>query len=343
MALLWGDGFDQYGTNQAIALSNGYSAFAANSISTVNPRTGLYSVLFTSLNFSYFRRILDASTPTVGVGIGFRANATPSGNAMGIRFETAGGTALVRIALNPELRIVAYSGNTATVLGQSPANAINLSAWQHIEAKLIRSATVGYIEVRIDGILSFIVAGLNLGATDCNAVSFGNPNSGAGGNINMQVDDFVIWDGTGATNNDFLGDRRCFTSFLTADTAFADWVPSTGLTGFNRINASPPVDTSYIEGLAPGAISEFQKTAIGIASSNIAGIIVVSRHQKTDAGTSTIRLGIHSGAFVSNGPEIVPATSFSYQRQIFELDPNGSVPWTKAAADAATIRITREA
>ena len=95
---------------------------------------------------------------------------------------------------------------------------------------------------------------------------------------------------------------------------------------------------------AVGNISEFGVQPIGIATNDIAGVIVIGRAAKIDAGTATFRLGINSAGTISNGPAETPnvAPSFSYFNHIVERNPNGNIPWTRTTANAALPRITRE-
>ena len=348
MALLWADGFDHYGTDNTMLTQMGYSFFSNGTIggNTV-ARTGTGCVRWTNYNFSGLGRNLDAAITTCITSFAINPVSAVASNNMGVRFLISGATVtLCRVVIGTLNQVQVYNG--AALVGQTANNVVPTGTYTSIQVKVIRSATVGSIEVRVNGGTSvggvtLTVSGLNLGTIDIDSLQLGSQVSDGTGGCNFYFDDWIICDNAGTTCNDFLGDRRCDTGYPNADTATMQWTPSTGTTGFNRVNTTPAVDTSYLEAGTVGNIAEFARPPIGISTTDIAAVMVVARVTKTDAGTATIRLGVHSGATVLNGPSIVPGvTTYAYVRQPFEVDPNGSIPWTKASVDAMTTRITRD-
>jgi hypothetical protein len=336
MALLWAEGFGAYGTSLAIAASNGYQTFAPSSLSTVNPRTGPYSALISTSAAKAIRRTLDTAQPIVGSGAAFRWNTAPAATTNnGLILEKAGNTQQIRMGFGNDLSVNILN-SAGTVLGTTGPNAFSLNTYVYAEIKC--DATNGIAQLNVSNNPPVIVTGLVLSSTT--SVCLGNPVSGAT-SYNYQIADWTIWDGTGTKNNDFLGDRRCVTVFPNADTALNQWQPTPAGSAFSCVDNVPPVDTTFIEGLNPGDITELQKAALGIATNDICGVVLLGRVAKTDAGTSTFRLGINSSGHVLNSPEIAPNTTFGYFRNIVELDPNGNIPWTQTAVDAALLRITR--
>lgn len=343
MAVIWAEGFDTYGTSVTFLSQNGYSNvsnFSNNlKVDATNPRTGTHCLRITNYNFCGIRRTLNASISTCISGFGVCINSAINSNNMGIRFFN-GATLLGRIGFNSNLGINVYNA-AGTLVGASANNLFTLGSYQNVQVKIVRHATLGSIEVRVSGNPVVIVNGINTGASDINNVELGSIVSDGTGACSFDFDDWWICDTLGGVNNDFLGDRRCATSFPNADVT-ADWTPSSGTVDYDMVNDNPPVDTNYIEAGVAGNIFEATKPPIGFQSNDVAAVVVQARVMKTDAGTSTVRLGVHSGAFVSNSAEIVPGTTFAYAQQIFDLDPNGNIPWTRTNVDAMTPRLTRQ-
>lgn len=345
MSIIWAESFDFYGTNTANILLRGYSEYSALLATGASARTGngYMRCSITSGN-RLLTRVLDTPLDTMGIGVAQRWVNLPGNEAHrspGIRFNGPG----VVVVGNSSLGLSVYVGST--LVGSTSPNQWVLGSYYWIETKVINNndgggLNSGSVEVRLNGDVVLVVNGLNL-AAQISSFSIGKISTSGFNTIEAWFDDLVVWDTAGTTNNNFLGDRRCFTSMPDADTAFADWVLSSGTDGFALIDELTPDDAGYIQADNPGDISEFEKEPIGIATNSIAAIMLVARALKTDAGASSIRLGVHSGAFVENGTEHNLNTTVAYFQEIFENDPNGDIPWTLASVDAATIRVTREA
>jgi hypothetical protein len=343
MALIHADGFDHWGTFANMILA-GWSG--NGTVTTIHPRTGTYSCRTDQTfgpgigsqmvyNFGGVRTV-------VGCGIALFMTDMPStNNTIGIQFQTAAFAAAMTMTISAAGEVLIRSGNqVGTILGTSATGVIVAGSFCYIEIKSTAHATLGTVEVRVNGQSVLTIINGNTGGS-YGAIAFGKQGTN-NDSPGMWWDDLVIWDTTGARCNDFLGDRRCFTSFPTADTAEADWAPSTGVNGYACIDEVPPSDVDYVEAATAGDISEYDKTTVTIDTNDVAAAVVFARAAKTDAGVSTFRLGLHSASFVTNSDEIFPGTGYTFYERIFELDPNGNVPWTKTAIDDAFVRITRE-
>jgi hypothetical protein len=343
MALVWVEPFDQYGSagglNPPLPLNAGYTVF--NITGWPAGRTGLFSVNLNASLGGIIRRPLDnPGVSILGQGAGW-AISSPGANSVnnyGFRFESAGPVMECTIVPLSNNGIGVYD-RTSVLKGSSASNILIPGSFSWVEAKVTMNAggviNTGIVEVRVNGNTVLTVNGINLP----NTFAFHALGS-LGGSNSTNMDDWIVWDNTGAVNNDFMGDRRLFVSYPNANLATQNFTPSVG-NAFDRINDVPPVDTSYIDGAAAGNISEFSKDLIGINSTDIAAVVVLGRLFKTDAGVASGRLGINSNGFVANSAELFPGTTGSFFKNIVERDPNGNIQWTKAAVDAAALRITR--
>ena len=354
MSIIWAESFDLYGTSIAALLLRGYTT-PGTTVTTVNNTGGRTGPGFFQSNSSSssnrgITRVLDTPLNTVGSGVAMATMDAGSDTYRnhGLAFGVGGNGFAYKVSTGADLSLKVYNGTT--LLGSSAPNVITIGPYFWVEMKIINNidggggaANTGSIEVRCNGDVVLVINGVNI-TSAISSVSLGNQqsNSGGGSTYTMRWDDWVIWDTNGTVNNDFLGDRRCFTSMPDADTAFADWSLSTGVDGYALIDELSPSDADYIQADNPGDISEFEKAPIGIDTNDIAAVVVIGRALKTDAGASSFRLGVHSGAFVENSEEFLPSTSAAYFSAVFERDPNGDIQWNQTSVDAATIRVTRE-
>jgi hypothetical protein len=290
-------------------------------------------------NGGWISRALDnPGVSVLGQGVAFNTNGFQADglNNHGLIFQdtAAGNFRIVQLA-NGDFGVY---DSTNTLRGRTPPNVIIPNSYIWLEAKFVQNAggviNTGSAEIRVNGVQKLVVNGLNV------PNGFANHQFGGFGSVTVRYDDWIVWDNTGANNNDFMGDRRLLVCFPDANGVLQDFVPSVG-NAFDRINDAPPVDTSYIEAAAAGNVSEFTKSAISINSTDIAAVVVWGRLFKTDAGVAAGRLGINSNAVASNSAEIFPGTTGTYSRYVVERNPDGGVPWSKAAVDAALLRVTR--
>jgi hypothetical protein len=127
-----------------------------------------------------------------------------------------------------------------------------------------------------------------------------------------------------------------------SDGVLQDFVPSAA-PAWDCLNNAPPVDAGpYVDGAAAGDISEYGKSAIGVNSNDIACAVIIGRLFKTDAGVASGRVGINSNGNVVNSAEQFPGTNGAWFRLFQPTNPDGNIPWSRPAYDAANLRLTRE-
>lgn len=350
MSVIWAEGFDFYGTSTVELAKRGYVITRGGTDINVvqnssNARTGLGYLTVVSTTNGGIERVFDSALNEVGAGFAMMVttlNNSNNGTIPGLYFGDVNFSGILKLVTNTNLGLSVYSGGTN--LGSSANNIFATNTWFYVEAKVTRNSggtNTGSIVVRVNGVTVLAITGINL-VNQWTRCSLGNLGEASGTNMAFRADDWVIWDTNGTINNNFMGDIRCASQMPSADTAEADWVPSTG-SGFSCIDETVPSDTDYIQANNSGDVSEFQKSAISIATLDIAAVVVVARALKTDAGPSTIKLGIENGGSVIEGSDKVLTTSAAYYSSIFERNPNGNIPWLKSAVDTADIRFNRVA
>ena len=134
----------------------------------------------------------------------------------------------------------------------SGSGAVNSSTglfppWIFLEFKIVYHPTSGSVEIRSNGNTVAKVTGINTvvsGNNYANSCSFNLVMNNGPATL---MDDLYICDGTGASNNDFLGACKVETNFPLADGTLNTWTPSSGSSGSAMVNeVGSDGDTSYV-------------------------------------------------------------------------------------------------
>lgn len=299
------------------------------------------------------RFVLPATHATAGIGSRVWLTRIPTGNGDNPvihQFRDGSNAVLVSIVVTPTGAISAYRGgdNTnwatsgATLLGTTTGPVLVADSWQHVETKCLFSATVGTVEVRVEGTPVLALTVQNTGAGPCAQVANINTASGSGVETRYYMKDLAVWDGAGSVNNNFLSTIQVYELIATSDVSL-NWTPSTGTTGYNLIDEAPPNDdTDYIYAVSPApSPALFGLSNLPADVTSIKGLYTVVRSKKTDGGDGNLRVGLKSGATTGLGTDRPVTTTYAYWTDMFELDPNTSGSWSPSTVDAVQLQLNR--
>lgn len=345
MALLWCDGFDHYGTSTTKMLDGAWAEMSGSpSLSTANPRTGTTAL---ALGQSTVRRVLGGAKTTVGLGAAFYLNALPTitGAHRLYEYRDANNAPQVSLWIDTTGTVSAFRGSSGgTLLGTTSSPVLTANSYQHVEAVVFFSQTVGTIELRINGVTVLSLSGIdtcNTALVECSQVIIG------GGFIGLSthfVDDLFAYDNTSSYNNTFIGDRRVLTLFPDANTATADWTAVGAASGYLCIDeANPNDDTDYITAATVGLVSQFGLQNLPGGISVINGVVMVERARKTEAGTANTQVSIVSGASTANGADKPLTEIYTYRQDVFQTDPATAAPFTPSGVDSLQFKVARTA
>jgi len=273
-------------------------------------------------------RSLGAAYSTLILGCAIKLTTTSSDTIVQLR----GSTTVVA-----ELRVVTSGGNqvwrvvnasgTTLATGTHPVVA---NAWNYIELKVVVSASVGSVELRLNGASTpeASASSVNTGSTNIDNILFVTGQSQL-----CHVDDMYCVDTTGsAPTNTFLGDVRVETLAPNgngANTAwngtYTDWDDST----------SHDTDSTYVDSSTPGDRETSTLTDLALTSGTIFGVQTNLIARKDDAGTRTIAPVIRIGSTNYDGTTTPGlSSSFTDFTQIYDrLDPSGA-GWTVSTVNA---------
>lgn len=341
MALLFMDGFDCY-SSATQCQDGGWNPESANCVfSTTGGRFGGGAIGWTNSSVQWIR-----SFPVVTYGnvvfFGFAYKHKGTLTSQLFRILSDAGAALVLLSHNASgaVTMTPNSGASTTESG----NSLTANAWHWVEVKVTLGTTAsnGAVEVRVNGTTI-----INATSQDTNSSGSGASilELGGGGTANPNeayMDDVVIFDATGATVNNFLGDTKITTHSPNADAATVNWTASAGA-DYECVDDTPNNpndDTDYISSSTAGQESRFAMSNLSDVPTAIHAVQVRYRAKKTDAGARTVRALINSNATESVGTERGLSTDYRwFYGDFYALDPDGSAAWDDTAVNALEVGI----
>lgn len=361
MAVRWLEGFDHYGTTpnggRDAMLAGVWSEFNLKStfpsVSSAQSRTSGFSLAFGQNNLNnsseYFaRRALGAALTQFGFGAGiYMTNLPTVSDALGVRFSDAANVATITMSYQSDGSIQIYRGVPVSgVLLATSGQVLTAQAWNHVEIFVSHSATVGAVEVRVNGVTVINVTGANTGATTSAQFRIGNIH-GVSDPVYKAIpqhywDDLFCWDTTGPRNNTFLGPQKVVLNKISADTEVADWAVTGAASGAAAISEIPPDgDTSYISAMTPGETSEFTVEPLDENVVSITAIYLPAMMRQSQPGSTWVQQSIVSGADVADGLDRPITEAYTYWADVIETDPDTGAAWTREAYNASRRRFVK--
>lgn len=350
MALIWADNFQSYGDGSTGATRMRDGLYAESNYCNIqddpDPNAPAVSkALLVEYGNTARCRFVLPSGPTTTLGVAMRLylpNLSPA-NSQGpdIWFNDAANEIQLAVSFSTTGQIFVWRGNRATLIGSTAAPVITAAAWNHIEIKALASSSAGTVEVRVNGVAVISLSGISTVATA--NINYAQTVFAGRGNelVNSYFKDCVWWNGTGSTNNNFLGTVSVVTKRPDTDVTF-NWTPSSGTTGFPLIDEATPNDADFISAAdPPPAPSTFGLENLDDDVTRVRGVITVARMRKTDGGTCNAQVSMVSGGSTDAGLDRPITTAFTYWWDVAELDPATSAPWTPVGFNASSLRINR--
>jgi len=288
-----------------------------------------------------FGKVLPGSYTTAVCGFAFKNNQGASSNPQ-FAFRNgaaSGGTVVVAmrfVTSGPNTVLGLYNAaGTQLALGTTPYP--GLTTWVYAEIKVVVSATVGTVELRLNGAptAECSATGVNTGALDITSVSWQWVNGGA-----HYLDDIYVTDTTGpAPNNGFLGDIRVDYLVPTAAGAKTNFTPSAAA-NWQTVDETTPSDADYNSSYVPGAVDLF--TMADLASNGVVYAVQTNlRAAKSDAGFRTVKPVFYEAAGSGDTPRFYPGArsgplSNSYQLapRLYDTSPDTAAAWSAAEINA---------
>jgi hypothetical protein len=332
MALILIDGFDYFSEGQSVAMGWTMGNFLQVSWSSSYARYGGVGIRITdsgSPSYILHRNMgVNKSTIYLGIAIYKYGTGTPYFHNDGafVLFEDESNIDQVKLYVNNSWGIDVYRGDN-TLLGSTADDLIANRRWFYLEAKVTISATVGVVELRINGNQV-----LNLTSQD---TKNGSDYIRSFGLTAIHSDNETNFDDIYVDDAQFHGDCRVKTFVPDSDGNSTDFTRSTGSNDYECVDELPAnEDTDYIVSDTLNHKSIFGITTGALGT--VKGIQLSNRVRIDEVGTKKITPIVRSNSTDYTGTETELITAdYLFESEIWETDPDDSNPWDQTKLEAA--------
>ena len=317
MAFRFCDSFDHYATAD---ITNKWNTSSATGIVGSGRNGNCLQLDYNQI----ISKTLDAQATWI-VGIAFKTTSLASENLILSLRDAGTNQCSVRVNTDGTLSVLRGS----TVLATSIL-AISINTWYYIEFK-VTIADAGTYQVRVNGV-DWIASG----SGDTQATANASANQIAlyqAGSYSSYFDDLYVCDGTGASNNNFLGDVRVDALLPSGAGTTTAWTPSTGA-NYTCVDEAAPNDTDYVESATANQVDTYAMGNLPYAAGSVFAVQVVDMARKTDAGARSIQTAVRSGASDYYGSTVSLGDTYVAVMKQYDTDPADSAAWTVTKVNA---------
>jgi hypothetical protein len=232
-----------------------------------------------------------------------------------------GSTSQCTVVANEDRTISVKRGDT--VLGTSTFVASwNTYYYYEVRMEISNNARV---EIRCEGNPILILEGVD---TQTTLNSYANLIT-LGSSMLTLVCDIYICDATGSRNNDLLGPVRVMYQPPAGDGEYTDFIPSSGVEPYKMVDeAIANHDTDYVSSKVAGDKVSFTFPPIPVVPGSLAGVQIVQDIRKDSTSNRSIRPFARRSGSEAALTEHDVTTTYTYYREILEIDPITGQPWT---------------
>jgi len=347
MSLLWIDGFDVYGPDNAsimVALEEaGYGVSAGfgglpNSSAFANTRTGIgFSVSpVCNVQGGYISRNFQTAAGIVtGFAVQLQTSEFTTICTLGYNNYIGGGARQLILYANGANGLTMQTGDGLGVYVSKP-NVLFTGVWQYVEVKYAPGSTTSYLEVRVDGVTVLRVTNQNLvSAGQAGLVNYMRLNGD--GNQKLYIDDWYLCDTNGTSFNDFLGDCVVHALLPKSDAGMNQFaqVGGNGAGHFTSVNElATDGDVSYLSSNTAGQTELFTVPTLPSDIVDVLAVAVNITARKQAPGLGTFVPVLEAGGIEQDGAPIATSLNYVTQQALFPLAPGGG-NWTLSLAQNA--------
>ncbi|MGE0108237.1 MAG: hypothetical protein AB7S81_00515 [Bdellovibrionales bacterium] len=330
MALRFIDGFDHYAIPAQMPLK--YTTVSNASISTmVGRRAGSVAVKLYNSGGDRFAISLDDQTTWI-VGFAFCPEINSTNTAKTVQFVDA--TSSVQLTLCLTNGVIQLYRGDGSVLLTTAAQTLQAGVWNYIEVKAVIADTNGTFEVRVNEQVWATYTGdtkYSSSLATARTIRFGCASW-----VGTGFHDLYICDGTGNTNNDYLGDCRIDTLYPDGQGSNAAFTPVGSTANWENVDETPAdADTSYNTSDVVGDVDTFSFDDLGTNGNVIHGAQINLMARKDDAGPRILRAIALNDGTIHEGSNISLSDSYLIYRHIWEQNPSAATSWTETDINAA--------
>ncbi len=362
MALLFMDGFEQYGSSAEL-VSTLYQTESAmpgrwagqsnvnittSPVNTVQPGGTSKSIrcwASSSATGGSWTSLTFPETSNLFLGFALRmdsgwANILAISTQVAVPHINNYSSGLV-VSSNSEGRLRIFDAATKALILETGVGAFALGIWHYVELNAVfGSGTAGSLTLRLDGHEVATATGID---TACgltggyDRVNFGR--SQGGSSTYSYFDDIYIADNTTAQHNSFLGPVNVYTLFPNGPGASTEMTPNGLADNWNCVKDPTPVTSTFVSANAADLLDRYTVQSLTTTPDEVLAVAVGNRSMKTDAGPRRVENVLDNGGGAVDGVlSTLRKDSYRVCQDLFPNQPNGD-PWTLAALSGLQIGI----
>lgn len=228
-------------------------------------------------------------------------------------------------------------------IGIAYAGTYYYNEWMYVEVKATIDNTAGAVEVRINTIPIITLASVDTQYTAnayYDSIAIGCPRGNATARMeSWSYDDVYLNDTAGSLNNDFLGNVRVHTQFVTANGTplnFTIGGSSPAATNWQSVLNTALNDTKYVHSATPGDRDFY--TVEAIVNAPAVHVVQIRSAMRQDDATQMIgRNSVKSGATIGDGGDHYTNQTYTFYFDRFEVNPDTGVGWLGTEVNAMLI------
>jgi hypothetical protein len=342
MALLWCDGFDSYGTSgNSVSMSSKYAIDNPSDADVAAGRdAGLYAFRCETTARVFTPHLTTNATLIAGVAFKLQNTSVASRTLLSFRIPSYDGSTIGLRSID-----VVTTGNTDLYvnfnnsdMGSTTNLGLTANTWYYLEFKVVTDASAGSFSVKLDG--TEIIADSSVDTRFSSTYPFYST-AGFIGTASQYVDydDFYVCDGTGSTNNDFLGPCIVRDIYPTAD-ASGNWTANGGGDKYTEVDETSLDITSFISTNTTGNQQIFETANLSIGAATIKGVMVSTAAKLSANLMMGIKTLTQQGTGTVNVGTTYPVDTDNYVAitHIQELDPDGNT-WNESRLNTFRIGV----
>jgi len=223
---------------------------------------------------------------------------------------------------------------SGTLLATAPIGTFVSGGWFYFEVEAVISATSGSLIAKINGVAVFSITGSVTQVTGhayFDSILFAPQLTSAP--TSYQIDDFYFLDLTGSVNNSFLGNVRVQTQFPAGAGATTDFTAVGASTNWQAASNTNLNDTTYNY---DGTVGDLDLYAMGatVNAPLAYGVQVRGGYRQDDATEIVVVNVLRTGGTNYTGANYSLYETYTFDIDIWELDPNTSAGWTQSEINA---------
>lgn len=337
MAIIWMEGFDNYGTTGSSTTVVGnnlalkYPTTGGTGHTLVTGRQG--GLAYTAGGGDYITTPFFVPDTTMIIGMALRKNGSGATNP--ILFVLDGlGNEQQRIYWNGanQLIVARNAGGTTLLTGATPF--IN-NTWYYVEIKIVCDASAGSVQIKLNGVNDGTVTGIQTRTQSNNNIQCVQFNAGS---FSHYKDDIYILNSDSSGPNTFLGDVQIVSITPSGAGTHTDFTPSAGANYQNVDDVAYDDDTTYNETSVTGNIDTYAMSDISLSGA-IKGVQFNWVSRKTTAGTRLEAPVIRTNSTDTVGSDVSETDTYTNKFAIYQKNPVTSADFTQSELNAAEFGI----